>query len=120
MQETVINISKKFQELESEIIKRFNTAREKIQEIEDLRRSFEGIYDILSTPNHPDLTSTIAKYSNKPVAPTLPVIERMSSLESSVVQQLNSAISFYVDENAKFSPSVGVRVLSPPGIAFDG
>jgi hypothetical protein len=85
-----------------------------------LKKGFQGIYDILSTPNHPDLTATINKYSKKPLPPTLPVVERLSSLESSIIQQLNSAVAFYADETSKFSAAVSVKVLSPAGIAFDG
>jgi hypothetical protein len=55
LQDTIINISNRFKELEKEILKRFQTTRNKILEIDALKKGFEGIYDILLTPNHPDL-----------------------------------------------------------------
>lgn len=101
-------------------MKRFRTARDKILEIDGLKKGFQGIHDILSTPNHPDLIATINKYTNNPKFPTLPIVGRLSSLEAGVIQQINSAISFYADESSKFESLAPPKVLCPTGISFDG
>ena len=121
LQETVNSVALKFKELEEQILKRFQAAKEKILEVDAMKKGFQEIYSLLSTPNHPDLAPMISKYSRQVPSPSYPSPQRLATLESSLVQQLSSALSYMESESAKLDIiSTSVKLLCPPNISFDG
>ena len=92
MQEAVTVIAERFRELELKILEKFKMARDRILEQESMRKSFQGIYDILSTPSHPDLEYTLSKFMKKPQPFVVPTAEKLNSLKDLVLTQIKSSI----------------------------
>lgn len=86
-----------------------------------MKRGFQQIYNILSTPNHPELAPMISKYTKPVNPPSYPNPQRLVSLESSIIQQLNSALSYMESESTKLDVvNNAVKFLCPSGVTFDG